>query len=134
MAANTLPIFPLTPETAIVTVSAATTDRTGATTANLVDLLTASTNGTKVTQIGAKVAGNNDGTLVLIFITDTNGLNPKLFDEIILESATSSTTLTSQRQVNTYGDLQLKSGQKIQVGITEAVADGVNIFASKGDF
>ena len=134
MAANTLPIFPLTPETAIVTVSAPTTDRTGATTANLVDLLTASTNGTKVTQIGAKLAGDNDGTLVLIFITDTNGLNPKLFDEIVLESANPSTTLSSQRQVNTYGDLQLKSGQKIQVGITEAVTDGVNIFASKGDF
>ena len=134
MSANTLPIFPLTPETAIVTVSASTTDRTGATTANLVDLLTASTNGTKVTQIGAKVAGDNDGTLVLIFITDTSGLNPKLFDEIVLESANPSTTLSSQRQVNTYGDLQLKSGQKIQVGITEAVADGVNIFASKGDF
>ena len=134
MAANTLPIFPLTPETAIVTVSASTTDRTGATTANLVDLLTASTNGTKVTQIGAKVAGDNDGTLVLIFITDTSGLNPKLFDEIVLESGNPSTTLSSQRQVNTYGDLQLKSGQKIQVGITEAVADGVNIFASKGDF
>ena len=132
--ANVKPIFPLTPETVIVTVSAATTDRTGATTANLVDLLTASTSGTKITQIGAKVAGDNDGTLVLIFITDTNGLNPKLFDEIVLESSNPSTTLSSQRQVNTYGDLQLKSGQKIQVGITEAVADGVNIFASKGDF
>jgi len=132
--ANVKPIFPLTPEMAIVTVSAATTDRTGATTANLVDLLEATTSGTKVTQIGAKVAGDNDGTLVLIFITDTNGLNPKLFDEIGLSSETATTTVSSQRQVNTYGDLQLKSGQKIQVGITEAVADGVNIFASKGDF
>jgi hypothetical protein len=132
--ANVKPIFPLTPEMAIVTVSAATTDRTGATTANLVDLLEATTSGTKVTQIGAKVAGSNSATIVLVFITDTNGLNPKLFDEIGLSSETATTTVSSQRQVNTYGDLQLKSGQKIQVGITEAVADGVNIFASKGDF
>ena len=132
--ANVKPIFPLTPEMAIVTVSAATTDRTGATTANLVDLLEATTSGTKVTQIGAKVAGSNSATIVLVFITDTNGLNPKLFDEIGLSSETATTTVSSQRQVNTYGDLQLKSGQKIQVGITEAVADGVKIFASKGDF
>jgi hypothetical protein len=132
--ANVKPIFPLTPETAIVTVSAATTDRTGATTANLVDLLTATTSGTKVTQIGAKVAGSNIGTLVLIFITDTNGLNPKLFDEISLETVNADTLTTSQRQVTTYADLQLKQGQKIQVGLTVAITDGVNIFASKGDF
>ena len=132
--ANTKPIFALTPETAMVTVSAATTDRTGATTANLVDLLTAGTNGTKITQIGAKVAGDNLGTLVLIFITDTNGSNPKLFDEIELTAVTASTLTTSQREVTTYADLQLKAGQKIQVGITVAITDGVNIFAEKGDY
>jgi hypothetical protein len=132
--ANTKPIFPLTPETAMVTVSAATTDRTGATTANLVDLLTAGTNGTKITQIGAKVAGTNTACLVLIFITDTNGLNPKLYDEIAMEVVTASTTVTSQRQVTAYSDLQLKSGQKVLVGITVAQTDGVNIFAIKGDY
>ena len=132
--ANVKPIFPLTPETAIVTVSAATTDRTGATTANLVDLLTATTSGTKVTQIGAKVAGTNTACLVLIFITDTNGLNPKLFDEIPMEEVTAGTTTTSQRQVTAYSDLQLKAGQKVQVGITVAQTDGVNIFAIKGDY
>jgi hypothetical protein len=132
--ANTKPIFPLTPETAMVTVSAATTDRTGATTANLVDLLTAGTNGTKITQIGAKVAGTNTACLVLIFITDTNGLNPKLYDEIAMEAVTASTTVTSQRQVTAYSDLQLKSGQKVLVGITVAQTDGVNIFAIKGDY
>lgn len=132
--ANTKPIFPLTPETAMVTVSAATTDRTGATTANLVDLLTAGTNGTKVTQIGAKVAGDNVGTVVLIFITDTNGSNPKLFDEIKLEGVTASTTQPSFRDVTAYSDLQLKSGQKVLIGITVAVTDGVNVFAIKGDY
>lgn len=132
--ANTKPIFPLTPETAMVTVSAATTDRTGATTANLVDLLTAGTNGTKVTQIGAKVAGDNTGHTVLIFITDTAGANPKLYDEIGMEVATASTTATSQRQVTAYSDLQLKAGQKVLVGTTVAQADGVNVFAIKGDY
>lgn len=134
MAANTSPIFALVPEAKFVTVTAATTDRTGATTTNLVELLTAATDGTKITQIGAKVAGNNGATLVLIFITNTSGTSPKLYDEISLPAITASTTTTSQRSVTAYSDLQLKSGQKVLVGITVAVTDGVNIFAIKGDY
>ena len=134
MAANTSPIFALVPETKIVTVTTATTDRTGATTTNLGELLTAGTNGTKITQIGAKVAGDNTACLVLIFITDTAGANPKLYDEIGLLAITASTTVTSQRAVTAYSDLQLKSGQKVLVGTTVAQASGVNIFAIKGDY
>ena len=132
--ANTNPIFALTPETALVTVTGATTDRTGATTTNLVTLLTAQASGTKVTQIGAKAAGTNDGTLILIFITDTSGANPKLFDEITLNAVTPTTLITSQRAVTTYADLQLKAGQMIKVGMTVAIAAGINIFAVKGDY
>jgi hypothetical protein len=134
MAANTSPIFALVPETKIVTVTTATTDRTGATTTNLAELLTAGTDGTKITQIGAKVAGTNTATGVLIFITDTAGANPKLYDEIPLTPITASTTVSSQRAVTAYSDLQLKSGQKVLVGITVAQAAGVNIFAIKGDY
>ena len=132
--ANTSPIFALTPEAAFVTVTAATTDRTGATTTNLVELLTAATDGTKITQIGAKAAGTNTACLVLIFITDDTGANPKLFDEISMESYTPGTTLPSFRNVTAYSDLQLKSGQKVLVGITVSVTDGINIFAIKGDY
>lgn len=134
MAANTQPIFALTPELSFATVTSATTDRTGATQTNLVTLLTAATNGTKITQIGAKVAGNNGATLVLIFISDSNGSNFKLFDEIGLNAVTASTVITSQRNVTAYSDLQLKAGQVVKVGITVAVSDGINIFAVKGDY
>jgi hypothetical protein len=99
-----------------------------------VELLTAGTDGTKITQIGAKVAGTNTACLVLIFITDTAGANPKLFDEIGLLAVTASVGVTSQRAVTAYSDLQLKSGQKVIVGITTAQAAGVNIFAIKGDY
>jgi hypothetical protein len=132
--ANTNPIFALTPDVPIVTVTAATTDRTGATTTNLVNLLTATSSGTKITQIGAKVAGNNAATLVLIFITDTAGANPKLFDEIALPAVTASNQATSQRQVNVYSDLQLKAGQIIKVGATVISGGNINIFAVKGDY
>jgi hypothetical protein len=134
MAANTTPIFALSPELAIATVTTATTDRTGATMTNTVTLLTAATNGTKITQIGAKVAGTNAATLVLIFVSDSSGANFKLFDEIGLTAATPSTTTTSQRAVTAYSDLQLKAGQVVKVGTTVAITAGVNIFAVKGDY
>jgi hypothetical protein len=134
MAANTSPIFALSPELAFATVTGATTDRTGATMTNTVTLLTAATNGTKITQIGAKVAGTNAGTLVLIFISDSSGANFKLFDEVVLSGITASTTQTSQRAVTAYSDLQLKAGQVVKVGTTVAITAGVNIFAVKGDY
>jgi hypothetical protein len=134
MPANLQPIFALVPETSFATVTAATTDRTGATMGNTITLLTAATNGTKITQIGAKVAGTNAATLVLIFISDTTGANFKLFDEIALLAITPSTTTTSQRAVTAYSDLQLKAGQVVKVGITVAISDGVNVFAIKGDY
>jgi hypothetical protein len=101
---------------------------------NTVTLLTAATNGTKITQIGAKVAGTNASTLVLIFVSDSSGANFKLFDEIGLTAVTPSTTTTSQRAVTTYSDLQLKAGQVVKVGTTVAITAGVNIFAVKGDY
>ena len=101
---------------------------------NTVTLLTAQTNGTKITQIGAKVAGSNSATAVLIFISDSSGANFKLFDEIALHAVTARTTTTSQRAVTAYSDLQLKAGQVVKVGITVAVSDGVNVFAVKGDY
>ena len=134
MPANTSPIFALTPELAIATVTTATTDRTGATMTNTVTLLTAATNGTKITQIGAKVAGTNAATLVLIFVSDSSGANFKLFDEIGLTAVTASNSISSQRAVTAYSDLQLKAGQVVKVGITVAVTDGVNCFAIKGDY
>ena len=101
---------------------------------NTVTLLTAATNGTKITQIGAKVAGTNTATLVLIFVSDSSGANFKLYDEIALAPITASTTVTSQRAVTAYSDLQLKAGQVVKVGITVATTDGVNCFAIKGDY
>jgi hypothetical protein len=134
MAANTSPIFALSPELAIATVTTATTDRTGATMTNTVTLLTAATNGTKITQIGAKVAGTNAATLVLIFVSDSSGANFKLFDEIALPNLTPSNTITSQRAVTAYSDLQLKAGQVVKIGTTVAITAGVNVFAVKGDY
>ena len=129
------PQFAGVPESARAQCVAVYTDRTGVATPNRVELLEAAENGTKVTQIAVKAAGVSVAGLVLVFITDTSGNNPVLFDEISYAAATPSNTLQSARNVATYDDLQLKAGQKILVGAT-AISGVVpiNVIAQRGDF
>jgi hypothetical protein len=134
MAANTSPIFSLKPETkANVKVTATTTDKSGATTTNIKDLVTGSTDGTKVTWIKFKHEGNSTAGIFLIWITDTAGANPTLFYEQTYTTISSSTTVTTAEGTITFNDLQLKSGQKIQVGAT-VVTSTIHVTASIGDF
>ena len=133
MPANTTPIFALTPQLDLARITGTTTDKSGLTTANLVTLVSASTFGTKVTQIGFKFVGTSTAGTFLIFISDTDGTTLRLFDEILITAVTSSTTALSARQVNFYSDLQLKSGQRILVGAT-TVNTPIDVFAQIGDF
>ena len=133
MPANFKPVFSLVPLTPFVVLTGTTTDKSGATTANMKTLVTSGANGTKVTQIGFKFVGTSTAGTILIFITDTAGANPTLYDEIVYGAVTSSTTANSGRIFNLYSDLQLKSGQLIIVGAT-TVNTSINVWASQGDF
>jgi hypothetical protein len=133
MPANTSPIFALTPKLALGRITTAQTDKSGATTANLITLYTATTNGTKVTQIGFKFVGTSTAGTFLIFITDTDGTTLRLFDELLMSAVASSTTAITHRQIISYSDLQLASGQKIIVGATTANTN-IDVFAQIGDF
>lgn len=133
MPANTSPIFALTPQLDLARITAATTDKTGATTTNLQTLVIAAADGTKVTQIGFKFVGTSTAGTFLIFISDTDGTTLRLFDEILMSAVTSSTTAITHRQVISYSDLQLKSGQRILVGAT-TVNTNIDAFAQIGDF
>ena len=133
MAANTKPIFALSPETTLATITGTTTDKTGATTANIVDLVTATTDGTKVTQIKYKHVGNSTLGIFLVWVTDTSGANPRLLDESTYAAVTSSTTVATAEGTLIFNDLQLKSGQKIQVGATTATTN-IHVTAQIGNF
>lgn len=133
MAANTTPIFALTPKLAVGRITGTTTDRSGTTTTNLITLVSATTDGTKVTQIGFKSTGVSLVGNFLIFISDTDGTTLRAFDEILISAITPSTTVLAARQVNFYSDLQLRSGQKILVGST-VVNTPIDVFAQIGDF
>lgn len=118
MAANTKPIFALVPETRRELITATTTDKSGATATNLVTLVTGATDGTKISGLGFKFVGTSTAGLFLIFITDTAGANPRLYDEIAYAAVTSSATVATVRGWQTYADLQLKAGQLLIVGAT----------------
>jgi len=134
MAQNFQPVFALVPETKVnVKITATTTDKSGATTANMKDLLTADTDGTKVTWIKYKHEGTSGAGIFLVWITDTAGANPTLFYESTYTAITSSTTVATAEGTITFNDLQLKSGQKIQVGATVTTST-IHVTASIGDF
>jgi hypothetical protein len=133
MAQNTNPVFALLPETARAVITTATTDKSGATTTNLVELVAAAADGTKVTRISYKHVGTSTAGVFMVFITDTSGANLRLYDEQIYSAVTSSNTVATAGGILIYADLQLKSGQKIFVGSTTANTN-IHAFASKGDF
>ncbi len=133
MAQNINPVFALKPFVATNKITATTTDKSGATTTNIKTLLTAATDGTKVTQLIFKFEGTSTAGTILIWLTDTGGANPVLFDEVLTTAVTSSTTAITQRLVATYADLQLKSGQQVWVGAT-VVNTNIHCQAITGDF
>jgi hypothetical protein len=133
MAANVSPIFALVPEVKRAIITLTTTDKSGATPANLVELVTGATDGTKVTWIKFKHVGNSTAGLYLIFITDTSGLNPVLYAELVITAITSAANVATHENIILLSDLQLKSGQKILVGAT-TVTSNIHVTASVGDF
>lgn len=135
MGANIAPIFALVPEVKRAVITATTTDKSGATPANLVELVEGAANGTKVTWIKFKHVGNSSSGIYLVFISDTSGANPRLYAELGITARTSSTLNTGLTDENTIllSDLQLKAGQKILVGATTATSN-IHVTASIGDF
>ena len=118
MAANTTPIFVLSPATTTATISAANTTRDGSGT--LVPVFTASTDGSRVdfiTFVSAQVtAATNSAMVCRIFITDTTGSNPRLIQEAALGAvAASATAVGALNSVFFANGLLLSSGQQIQV-------------------
>jgi PKD repeat protein len=133
MAANTNPVFSLTPEVRVARITATTTDKSGDTTANIVDLVTGDTAGTKVTWVKFKSEGNSIAGTALIFLTDTGDADNYLYAEQLYATITSSTTVASAEVTFLFNDLQLKSGQKLKVAAT-TVNTSIAVTAGIGEF
>lgn len=114
--------------------SAATTDKTGATPANIVDLLTGAAAGTEVTSIKVKADGDPADCTVLIFIH--NGTDYRLYEEFdIGNPAAGSVNVASYEELRYYTELFLPSASwKLAAAITAVpTAGSVNVWAAGGD-
>ena len=128
------PAFPSVGRIGRAVLSAACTDKTGATTANIVDILTGVAAGTRIRRVLIQADGNPADSTVLIFLH--NGTDYRLWDDVdIGDPAASSTTVAGYRTERTYEDLILPSTSwKIAAAITVAPTSGnVNVFAVGGD-
>lgn len=155
MAANTAPLYTLTPNLSSATVAAANTARDGSGT--LVTLFTAGTNGSRLDMIkftSAQLSAAASSTMVVrVFVTDNAGANPRLILESVMTTLTPSTTVigsvvvldlmngttlnnTTVTQNNFYGGLNLASGQIVKVtqSIFAGVQDQNHVFAKGGDY
>jgi len=136
MAANTSPIFPLSPIVGIATLTAATaiTSRANITgTTGLVQLTATSTNGTKIDAITVTAKGTTVANTIDVWIY--NGTTSYLYTEIPVTAITPSTTTTAFTSTVTFANLVLPATYQLyiseQVGTTSA---DFNVIAFGGQY
>ena len=139
MAANTSPIFTLTPNVGLAAVSAtadaaaASSGSTITPTANsFVTLLTAGTNGTRVEEIDYVGTGTTLAGLIRLYIY--TGSAYYLKDTVQVLVVAPLTTLPNWSAVVTYQNLTLKSGESLVVSSTVTNQLHSNVVALGGDF
>lgn len=127
------PIFTQTPKNKYAAVTAAQTDQSGATTANLVTLLTAGANGSKVSEITVEVPVTSVAGVATVFVDDAGNGTFKLFDTFLISAITVSNTVAGFRATKQYDNFILTAGSVVKVGVT--VINNPTIFhALYGDF
>lgn len=136
MAANTTPIFPLTPIVGIATLTSATavTSRANITgTTGLVQLTATSTNGTRIDAITVTAKGTTVANVIDVWIY--NGTTSFLYAEIAVTAVTPSTTAVAFTTTVTFANLTLPSTYQLyiseQVGTTSA---DFNVIAFGGQY
>jgi hypothetical protein len=118
--ANIDALFPYTPFVAQGRITGTTTDKSGATTANIITLYTAEAYGDKCSWIKFKHVGTSTTGIFLIWITDKAGANPRLLSEQSFTGVASSTTVATVEWTFNFDDLQFDEGQEIWVACTTA--------------
>lgn len=131
---SSTPAFTVTPRLARAVLATACTDWTGATTTNIVDILTGASGGTKVEEITVQADGNPADSIVIIFVW--NGTDYRAFDAFDLgDPAASSTTVAGYRESRQYANLILPSASfKLAAAITvNMTAGSTNVWAAGAD-
>ncbi len=131
--ANIEALFPYAPFVAQGRITNTTTDKSGATTTNIIQMYTAETYGDKCSWIKFKHTGTSTSGTFLIWITDNAGANPRLLSEQAFTGVASSTTVATVEYTFSYDDLELDAGQEIWVACTTHGSD-IDVNAQIGKY
>ena len=129
MAANTTPVFTLTPIVAIAQISTANTNRDGSGTIGTV--YTPGANGGRLEYVRVQATGTTTVGVVRLYIHD--GTNARLWKELLVTAITPLTTVEafSIEYIPTEA-LVLPSGYSLRASTHNA--ETFNVFAHAGDF
>jgi len=144
MAANTIPIFPLTPKVSWGTVATANTAKDG--TGTQVTVFTAGAEGSRIDQIKARALGTNTATVLRFFINNGSDNETPANNTLIHEITVAGTTLseiaaladndvTVTKGVDVVSPIQyLPAGYKINVAIGTTIAAGLHVTVHGADY
>lgn len=145
MAANTLPIYPLTPKVSWSgTITTANTGKDG--TGIVATAFTAGVNGSRIDQIKVRALGTNVATVLRFFINNGNSnatpANNTLVHEVTIAATTLSETsalvdndITIAKGMSVAVPIPfLPAGYKINCTIGTTVAAGIQVTVHGGDY
>lgn len=133
MAVTSTPIFVQTTKNKFANVTAATTDYTGATTTNIVTLLTAGANGSKVFEIVVEVPVTSAAGHVQIWVDDAGAGTLRLFDTLAITAITVSTTVAPYRIAKQYDNFVLTAASVVKAGVS-VINNPTVVHALYGDY
>ena len=136
MAANTSPLFPLTPVVGFGKVLTANTATDG--TGTTVSILTAGTNGTRIDSINVWHLGTNVATVLRLFInngtTVGTATNNVLWYEATIPANTLSQVAASVPVVVTTPNLVLPANYVIYAAVGTTISAGLGVSISGGSY
>ena len=135
MPANTSPIFPLTPNLAWATLTAANTAKDGTGTVGTV--FTAGANGSRLDYLKVRALGTNVATVIRVFVNNGGANSVAANNSLILDQTIAATTNSETAQLADniiQLDMSLPAGYKINVTIGTAVAAGLQVTGVGGDY
>ena len=131
MAANTSPIFTLTPVIGMAQISTANTNLDG--TGTLVTIITGAVDGTRINRITVKGLGTTTAGIVRLFIDD--GANIRLWKEILITAITPSGTVAAFSDIiNLYDENALVLPKDYVLKAAPHNAESFAVIAEGGEF
>lgn len=136
MAANTNPIFPLTPVVGFGKLTTANNVYDG--TGTQVTLLTAGTNGTRLDSIKIKHLGTNAATVLRVFLNNGNDNTVATNNSLLLEVSINSANASASAALTEIYDLDVNksipAGYRVMVSIGTTISAGISVNLFGGDY